>query len=1053
MIKVFKSHVCLCAFTTAIFSLLQNGLVVGANAEESGRMPYNIRVTPLRTSWLPKENGDKGSVVSVPFGVFLTDISAITINSDKDIDRNGYNGSDFSGFVDYRDLSRFLGSNLNEYNSSKPLDGDRGDNLSGNNGSKPLSGESGINRAYIRYSYQKQRLIVYDGLSYICDNCETDTMRYRYYEVPRNGGRSNATAIMVKGIGTTVMGENITVNSEVSDKSFTRGVSVFENGKIVLKNPILKNVGTAFYADNGVIEIKKGNIEGSHKGVEAINNASILLEDTKIKMSGGTVSLLSSGRSEISMAGGSIDFTDGYGISSALGGKVNFEKVNITGKGSKDKNHAFFLMGVGGSINFKDGIIDVTNTHGILSENTVHIFNSILPLESLLKSDRTTKVNIESSSVMVNGDNSYGIYFKGQKPSPEYRNEENLDQDKTPPRTEDIYLRETVFSVPDSTAIYSTYKTFGVVNLMRGTLSGRSLLRAEKGALVKVLADSSTLEGSTSVDDDSTAELYLRNGSTWILQKPQKREQNGPSFPNNSSVSYVTLMNDSAIKFTKSKPDQSYIYQTLNIGTGTGAVYEVRDGARIHLNTHLNEGGGLDKQKTDRLLIHGDVSGKTTVHVHGVSGSLGGHTGSGGNNQGISIIQVSGKAEKDSFELEGGYATLGHTPYQYQLYAYGSTSDLGEADSGQRLVGGSGKFWDFRLENRYIGPKPEPAPSPSPKPAPTPQPSPEPSPGPEVKAVVPQVSTYLLLPNALFHAGLINISNQNNRLEALRTTSSGMLEIRENPAFFVRGYGGNHRYASNLSALEYGYGGELDYNSIEAGVLSQTVENAYGATSFGIIGSYERLSLQPLDVEQSQKSMFNKWSVTAYGGMQWDTGFYADSLLSYGLFKGDVLTLARGKTTTLKGNPLSASLTTGKAFIIGDRGLIFDPQIQVVYQRLHFNKSRDIDNFDIDMGKLDQWIARVGGRLTKTITATDEARVVSFYSKLHFAHGFGGKQFVHFKDAFQLGALGSSLETGLGFNAQLSQKIALHGDLVYQHKLTKAGFSGTSFSGGLRYQF
>ncbi|MGF7158174.1 hypothetical protein GGR09_001557, partial [Bartonella heixiaziensis] len=37
--------------------------------------------------------------------------------------------------------------------------------------------------------------------------------------------------------------------------------------------------------------------------------------------------------------------------------------------------------------------------------------------------------------------------------------------------------------------------------------------------------------------------------------------------------------------------------------------------------------------------------------------------------------------------------------------------------------------------------------------------------------------------------------------------------------------------------------------------------------------------------------------------------------------------------------------------------------------------------------------------------------------------------------------------------AQLSSKFALHGDVTYQHKLTKAGFSGVSFSGGLRYHF
>ncbi|WP_343212203.1 hypothetical protein [Bartonella grahamii] len=54
--------------------------------------------------------------------------------------------------------------------------------------------------------------------------------------------------------------------------------------------------------------------------------------------------------------------------------------------------------------------------------------------------------------------------------------------------------------------------------------------------------------------------------------------------------------------------------------------------------------------------------------------------------------------------------------------------------------------------------------------------------------------------------------------------------------------------------------------------------------------------------------------------MQHDTGFYIDVLFSYGLFKGDVLTKARGKTTTLKGTPLSASLIAGKSFMTGHKG-------------------------------------------------------------------------------------------------------------------------------------
>ncbi|MET3590428.1 outer membrane autotransporter protein [Bartonella silvatica] len=60
---------------------------------------------------------------------------------------------------------------------------------------------------------------------------------------------------------------------------------------------------------------------------------------------------------------------------------------------------------------------------------------------------------------------------------------------------------------------------------------------------------------------------------------------------------------------------------------------------------------------------------------------------------------------------------------------------------------------------------------------------------------------------------------------------------------------------------------------------------------------------------------------------------------------------------------------------------------------------------------------------------------------------------MRFKDAFQLGSFGSSLEAGLGFDAKLLPNFSLYGDVLYQHKIYKAGFSGTSFSGGVRYQF
>ncbi len=1143
MIKIFRSHVYLCTFTTAIFSFLQNGIGVCASVE--GENGYS----------LSEERVDSRSYGSVlGGGVGITDINITPSNLSIYGGVNGYpipyaglmgdsiipNKSHMDGGL-YDSAILEIGSTNNRFygvgssifggsGAGRVLEGYDSDRSESRNVPDisitpinaldpntpinayvdkdrdshkiPASPSISMNEAeynatrgkknsspYYKYaggSNGKLDLLIYDGPYYVCDNCGEDKIGYKSYQITNEKiskfPPEYPPAIRVKGSSAVVKAKDVTVSSEVPNKPFVRGVFVSEGGQITLTNSKLKNTVMALHAKNGTIKMIGGSISESTRAVHAIGAPTYIgLNHVSIQTNKGNSSIFSYNGAVVKMQEGSLSFTESSAISSMLKGRVTLDKVAITGKGSKGGDHAVFLADIGGFINFS-GSVDVTDAHGILLENSINTLN-VLPslseseVKNLSNEIDITEVNINSSSVKVKGEGSYGIYFRGEKPWSESDNEKeetSLGKEKTPDRLEVVNLNTTDFSVLDDVAIYGTNVTSGAVSLTKSTLrSGSLLLRAEKGASVTVLVDASTLEGPTHVDKNSNAELYLGAGSTWILQQKQQSEPREAGRPDHSSISLVSLMGDSSIKFTQLKPDQNYIYQTLSIGKGTGEVYRARDGAQIYLNTYLNSGGPINNQKTDRVLIDGDVSGITTVHVHGISGSLGEATGSGGNNQGISIIQVSGKAKEDSFQLYGGYVALKDSPYQYRLYAYGPTSGLREADPAQRLVKGSGKFWDFRLENGYIDSEPKPAPIPRPDPEPSPDPipgpvpspdpipgpvpspgpAPEPHPKPGIKAVVPQVPTYLLLPNVLFHAGLMNISDQNNRLEALRTTSNGMLEIRENLAFFVRGYGGNHRYVSNLSALEYGYGGELNSNAIEAGVLLQTIENAYGATSFGVIGSYERFTLQPLDVEQSQKSAFDKWAATAYGSIQHNTGFYVDGLLSYGLFKGDVLTSARGKTARLKGNPLSASLTSGKAFMMGDKSLIFDPQVQVVYQHLRFNKTRDIDNFDIDMGKLDQWVARVGGRLTKTLAATDEARAVSFYGKLYLAHGFGGKKFVHFKDAFQLGAFGSSLETGLGFNAKLSQKFVLHGDLIYQHKLTKAGFSGTNFSGGLRYQF
>ncbi|WP_336294569.1 autotransporter outer membrane beta-barrel domain-containing protein [Bartonella sp. CB169] len=322
-----------------------------------------------------------------------------------------------------------------------------------------------------------------------------------------------------------------------------------------------------------------------------------------------------------------------------------------------------------------------------------------------------------------------------------------------------------------------------------------------------------------------------------------------------------------------------------------------------------------------------------------------------------------------------------------------------------------------------------------------------------IRALVPQLPTYLLLPNSLFHAGLMDLSTQSKRLETMRGAFRSSLNNDENSAFFLNAYGGSHRYNSNLSAFEYGYGAELDYNALEAGMLLKEIESSYSRAFFGIMGTYGSLFVHPRNVEQSKKSTFDKWSVSTYGNLQYNTDFYVDGVLSYGLFRGDVFTFARDKVVTLKGKQFSASMTSGKAFSLGHKSVVFDPQVQIIYQHLKFNRARDVDELDIDMGKFNQLTARVGGRLTRIFSTFEEGSVISLYGKLYLLHSFEDREFMSFKRDFQLGAFGSFVEAGLGFNARLFSKVSLHGDIAYQHRLAKAGFSGASFSAGLRYLF
>ncbi|WP_144754449.1 autotransporter outer membrane beta-barrel domain-containing protein [Bartonella saheliensis] len=868
---------------------------------------------------------------------------------------------------------------------------------------------------------------------------------------------------VIKLEGATISGVD---SSDRNNVDFTEigavsAVLAEEGAEVILdkKSKITSSVIGLEAQSGGKVTMNDGTVDALYVGALADSGSSINLKDTTLNVTGDlAVAGLASQGGVLIMSAGAIALTKGVAVRSEAGGSIRLDKVNIIAKKESEKpnstekfRRAAFLLSDNASVDFKNGNV-VTDGHALWvrkGDDVVETRTSRKKRSSEVRS-AMNHANIEASTVKVEGEGTYGIYFDGliQKEESKQNQSKNLATEKanvvkrSPLIIQDmpiaitgtVSLKKTDFDVAKGVAIYGNNSGGRVLLENKTTLSGDLLLKAENDSNISVLVDNSIVTGGVRVNKDSYAKLDLANSSEWILKRSVQKSSGTPDLGClDSCLSSVRLVN-SAINFVPSESGQKY--QTLHIGNGKGIVYEAQGDAVIHLNARLNPHDSSGQQVTDQLVIHGDVSGKTKIHVRGDAGNVANSQVNAKIAHSVSVIQVYGQAEKDSFQLDGDYIALANSPYKYTLRAYGPEATSKQEHARQKFVKDGGAFWNFRLENQYVKSAGYSA-----------------LPEKIVRTVVPQVPTYLVLPNSVFHAGLMDINNQSKQLETLRMTSTGMVEVRENPALYLRGYGGSYRYASDLSALEYGYDGDFDYRGVEAGVLLKTIENTDSALSFGVMGTYGKLSLQPLNVEQSQKSAFDKWTATVYGSMQHNAGFYVDGLLSYGLFKGDVLTLARGKTATLKGNPLNVSLIGGQAIATGYKGFVFDPQVQVVYQHLQFSKARDIDNFDVEMGNLDQWVARVGGRLTKNPTGSEGVNAVAFYGKLYLAHGFGEKQSVQFKDTFKLGAFGSSLEAGVGFDVKLLPQFSLNADVLYQHKLNKAGFSGASFSGGVRYQF
>ncbi|WP_375703622.1 autotransporter outer membrane beta-barrel domain-containing protein [Bartonella sp. AD13SXNS] len=704
-------------------------------------------------------------------------------------------------------------------------------------------------------------------------------------------------------------------------------------------------------------------------------------------------------------------------------------------------------------------------------------------------------INIEDSIITVQRAGGGGIVLY-ETPKSDVKEGENV--------VNRINLTKSKLLVKDGVGIRGPYgsKSVAEISLKDSEIRADVLLRNKTRrkyydddtlpVSLTLTANNSILEGRARTLKINTTTLSLINNSKWYLKVSQEDSDtdfNTFSFDLSdlkqralSTVSVLNLNNSSIIFNAPSANVTSALgkgqYQILSVGK-TAEVYESRDNmvptvetayyatgdARLYFNTEWSDGLETEQQKTDRLLVHGNISGTTTIYFNHLSNNGKSETEDSLplNARGLSLIQVSGEASESSFKLANGYVTMAGLPYQYVLNVYGPTSSRGKAESTQSLLGSvsqeseentlkdhtsyvinenalegvskdkknaqSEDFWDFRLQSATLD-----------------------NDG-KIRALVPQVASYLVLPNAVFSTGLSDVSNQNALLDDMRTTASET-KNHKNKGLFLSSYGNKMTLSSSRTPLQYGYGADVHYAALQAGVTLAALEEQNIAVNLGLLGTYGRLSFTPKNMEGADKSTLNKWSLAAYSRFHHNNGFYVNALFSYGILKGNVTTALIGKTAELTdADTFSVSATIGQKFETSTKGLAFEPQAQVVYQSLMLGILSDVDGFDVNMGNPHQWLVRVGGRLTQTTLPTEGGGIFSFYGKLNIVKAFSNNATIQIGDTFHFDSMGSAIEGGLGVNAQLSQNIAFHADVNYQQKLQKAGISGINVSGGIRYHF
>ncbi|GLQ51594.1 autotransporter outer membrane beta-barrel domain-containing protein [Dyella flava] len=523
-----------------------------------------------------------------------------------------------------------------------------------------------------------------------------------------------------------------------------------------------------------------------------------------------------------------------------------------------------------------------------------------------------------------------------------------------------------------------------------------------------------------------------------------------------SSIGQLTL-NNARIRFT---PPVQDAYKTLAIlGDFAG------ESGMIHMHALLNEGGPLSHQRTDRLLILGNVTTTNTTLLDIVAQGTGASAPIDNNGvvnptDGISLVQVGGTSRADAFALRYGYVAVG--PYQYKLYAFGP----GQADASQNALPSGALNWDYRLAPKYIelpdeghlDPDDGTSP-PDPDPGLPDEPStggngslPEDANSERVQDLVAQLPSYIVAPTALLNYGDTIIDTLHQRLGEIRDTPPADPHGGE---LLVRYIGSQQRYASDQGTYGYDFNQQINAVQLGGSLVSLTSDASSLRIGWALDKGVTRVTPRVYDSEDASFSRYDAHGVSAWMTWQQSNGFYVDAVLGGERYQGSVSTAIRGSDVAqIRAGGWTASVETGYPFALGG-GWWIEPQLQVKRQSLSFDPFQDADNLATQIRVAGSTRARAGIRVSKT----DNLRF-SPYVRVDFTNTRGGgstatvsSEAWDVSGSFRSGRLGNTVRAGAGASSQFLPYLSLYGEADYLHATTDYGMRGWEVNLALRFEF